>query len=721
MQKCSLCRVCVALCPVKVEIDAAGVPVSAKGDKDNSHSEGFFCAKGKYYPAMHRSDTRFLHSQKRMPDGELAAISSQAAIEEVAEKIQAIIDQHGPRAVAIYSGTLHYQASSTAAMASAWCNALGLKMLFSSGTIDQPGKQVAAAAHGHWLGGYFPFDECDAWLMLGSNPLVAISGGIPHANPGRRLKRAQKHGLKLVVVDPRRTETARQAALHIQPRPGTDPAILAGIIREIVDRDLCDREFLERHVDGFERLCAYVKPYTPERVAAIADIPPQQVTEAAQLFAAADKAVCTAATGANMSGWSNINEYLVLCLNTVCGVYRQEGDKVSNHGVLTTRREFKAQAIPPYPIAGYGKPLRIRDYSPAVCGLPTSALADEILLQGEGQVKALITIGGNPMTAWPDQEKTFAALSSLDLLVAVEPRQTPTTQLADYVLAPKLAFEKPETTLSTENLLSVGPAFGYTEPYGQYVPAIVDPPKGSDLLEDWEFFYGMAQQMVLQLTVRAGIFPIVGVQTPETEVDMVNKPDSEQVLDMVTKGSWVPLQALRDDPEKILFPEDVTVKTADAGWQARLDVGHQELLEDLESFGRGDKYAREGFDYRLISRRIPNSFNSCGTDTDGLRDRYMGNPAFMHPQDMLDKGLERGDVIIVQSPHNEVEAVAWPDKDLRRGLVSLSHGWGENPGGQGDVRRVGANSGRLMSVEVDCDRFSGIPLMSALPVKILPR
>ena len=91
----------------------------------------------------------------------------------------------------------------------------------------------------------------------------------------------------------------------------------------------------------------------------------------------------------------------------------------------------------------------------------------------------------------------------------------------------------------------------------------------------------------------------------------------------------------------------------------------------------------------------------------------------MHPQDMLDKGLERGDVIIVQSPHNEVEAVAWPDKDLRRGLVSLSHGWGENPGGQGDVRRVGANSGRLMSVEVDCDRFSGIPLMSALPVKIL--
>lgn len=720
MEARSLCRVCVALCPIKVEIDDQGKPIAAKGDKENSHSEGFFCSKGKHYPSVHTSEKRFLHSQKRMDNGQLSAIASSQAIEEVAEKIQTIIEKYGTRAVAIYAGTLFYQASSTAAMATAWYEALGIKMFFNSGTIDQPGKQVAAAAHGHWLGGYFSFDECDAWLLLGSNPLVAISGGIPHANPGRRLKRALAKGFKLIVIDPRRTETARQAALHIQPRPGTDPAILSGIIREVIEQGLCDRQFLEQYVDGFERLRDEVATYTPERVAEIADIPAEQIPEAARLFANAGKAICTASTGVNMSGWSNISEYLVLCLNTVCGVYRREGDKVSNHGVLTTRKQYKAQVVPPYPIDGYGEKLRVRDFSPSVCGLPTSALADEILLEGEGQIKALITIGGNPMMAWPDQQKAFEALKALELNVIVEPRQTASTDLADYVLAPKLAFEKPDTTLSTENLNSVSPSLGYTEPYGQYVPAIVDVPAGSDLLEDWEFFYGLAQHMGLQLNLKAGTFPIVGTETPVVEMNMSDKPSADQVLDMVTKDSWVPLDELRNNPDKIFYPEDVHVQAADEGWQAKLDVGNPLMMEDLQEFGQGDKYARDGYDFRMISRRIPNAFNSYGIDIDGLKDRYMGNPAFMHPDDLAEKGLKCGDIVVIQSPHNQLEAVAWPDKDLRRGLVSLSHCWGENPDGKGDVRKVGANSGRLMSVEVDYDRFSGIPLMSALPVKVLP-
>lgn len=721
MEKSSLCRVCVALCPIKVEIDEQGKPVAAKGDKDNSHSEGFFCSKGKYYPSVHTSDKRFLHSQKRMDNGKLESIGSSQAIKEVADKIQGIIDKYGTRAVAIYAGTLFYQTSSTAAMATAWYEALGMKMFFNSGTIDQPGKQVAAAAHGHWLGGYFSFDESDAWLLVGSNPLVAISGGVPHANPGRRLKRAKARRLKFMVIDPRRTETARQADLHIQPRPGTDPAILAGIIREVIEQGLCDWDFLDQHVDGFERLREEVAAYTPEKVAEIADIPAEQISEAARIFATAKKASCTASTGVNMSGWSNISEYLVLCLNTVCGVYRRVGDKVSNHGVLTTRKQYKAQAVPSYPIDGYGEKLRVRNFSPSICGLPTSALADEILLEGEGQIKALITIGGNPMMAWPDQQKAFDALKALELNVIVEPRQTASTDLADYVLSPKLAYEKPDTTMSTENLNSVSPSLGYTEPYGQYVPAIIDPPEGSDLLEDWEFFYGLAQHMGLQLNLKAGTFPIVGTETPVVAMDMVNKPSSDEVLDMVTKDSWVPLEELRKNPDKILYPEEVVVQAADEGWLAKLDVGNPVMMEDLQEFGRGDKYAREGYDFRMISRRIPNAFNSYGIDIDGLKDRYMGNPAFMHPDDLAEKGLKRGDVVLIESPHNEVEAVAWPDKDLRRGLVSLSHSWGESPGGKGDVREVGSNSGRLMSVEVDYDRFSGIPLMSALPVKVSTR
>ncbi len=721
MEKKSLCRICTAQCPIVVEVDETGRPISARGDKDNPHSEGFFCLKGKHFPDLHTHPNRLRHSLARGPSGALEPVDAEDAMDAVATRLQAILDEYGASAVAVYMGTLFYQLPQTASVATAFMNALRLRLRFSSGTIDQPGKQTAAAAHGHWLGGSHVFDECDTWMLVGTNPLVAISGGVPHANPARRLKRAQARGLQLIVIDPRRTETAKQAALHIQPKPGTDPAVLAGIIREIIVQQRVDEHFVAENVDGFETLRREVEPFTPEVVAARADVEPDQIRQAARIFGSADTGVATAGTGANMSGWSNITEYLVLCLNAICGRYRTAGDHVVNPGVLTTRREFKAQAIPPYPVDGFGKPLRSRpDLPPAVCGLPTSALADEILLGGDSPIKALITIGGNPMRAWPDPKKTRAALEALDLHVCVEPHLTDTARLADFVLAPRLPLETPGCSLSTENLFTVSPALGYTEPYGQYAPPIAEPPPDSDLREDWEFFYGLAQRMGLELTLSAGVFPIMGVDTPTARLDMQNKPTSEEILDLVTKGSRIPLDRLRANPDEVIFDneEPVYVEPRDPGHTDRLDVGSALMFEELHDFSAGDRFAREGFDYRMISRRMANTFNSVGTDIEALTSRYGTNPAFMHPADLEREGLVRGDLIRIASPHGEIEAVAWPDKDLRPGLVSMCHCWGSDPAEQSDVRKVGVNIGLLISVEEDCARFSGIPLMSALPVRV---
>ncbi|MFK7897801.1 MAG: molybdopterin-dependent oxidoreductase [Myxococcota bacterium] len=717
----TICRICTAQCPIVVEVDAAGRPISARGDKENPHSEGFFCLKGKHFPEMHTSPNRLRTSLHRDASGKLAPVASGQAMDEVAERLQAVIDEHGRGAVAVYTGTLFYQLPQTAATATAFMNALGLRLRFSSGTIDQPGKQTAAAAHGHWLGGSPAFDGCDTWMLVGTNPLVAISGGIPHANPARRLKRAQERGMQLIVIDPRRTETAKQAALHLQPLPGTDPAVLSGLIREVIEQGLVDAAFVEQNVDGYEELAAAVAPYTSEAVEERAGVPAAQLREAARIFASAQKGSVTAGTGANMSGWSNITEYLVLCLNSICGRFRKAGDLVENPGVLTTERAFKAQPLPPYPVDGYGKPLRSRpDQPPAVCGLPTSALADEILLEGDDRVRALITIGGNPMRAWPDQKKTLAALEALDLHVVVEPRMTDTAALADFVLAPKLPLETPGSTLSTENLFTVSPGLGYTEPYGQYVPPIVEPPEGADLLEDWEFFYGLAQRMGLELDVQAGVFPIMGTKTPSTPLDMKTPPSSEEMLDLVSKGSRIPLERLRAEPGKVLFTDEtpVYVEPREEGYAAKLDIGSALMFEELTAFAAGDPFAKANYPHRLVSRRMANSFNSVGTDIDALTRRYGTNPAFMHPEDLADQGLARGDLIRVQSAHGELEAVAWPDKDLRRGLVSMCHCWGASPATENDARQVGANTGLLISVNENTARFSGIPLMSALPVRV---
>jgi anaerobic selenocysteine-containing dehydrogenase len=721
--KKSLCRICTAQCPIVVELDERGAPIAARGDKQNPHSEGFFCLKGKHFPEMHTSPHRLRHSLARGSDGGLAPIDSQRAIAEVAARIQDVIDEHGRDAVAVYVGTLFYQLPQTAAMATAWMDALGLRLRFNSGTIDQPGKQTAAAAHGHWLGGIHVFDESDTWMLVGTNPLVAISGGIPHANPSRRLQRAQARGLDLIVIDPRRSETARRARLHIQPRPGSDPAILAGILREVIEQGHVDEAFVRQHVDGFERLRAAVDGFTPRVVAERADVPAEQIAQAARLFGSARRGSATAGTGANMSGWSNISEYLVLCLNTICGRHPRAGETVANPGVLTTRRDFKAQALPPYPVDGYGKPLRTRpDIAPAACGLPTSGLADEILHPGADRVRALVTIGGNPMRAWPDQQRTFDALQALELHVAVEPRLTDTARLADYVLAPKLPLETPGSTLSTEALFTVSPALGYTEPYAQYAPPIAEPPPGSDLLEDWEFFYGLGQAMGLELELKAGVFPIPGVATPRTRLDMEHKPSSEQVLDYCAKGSRIPLDRLRNDREHVLFDDEdeVRVLPPDDGHEGRLCVGSELMFEELRDFAKGDRFEREGYGYRMISRRMANTFNSVGTDIEALTARYGTNPAFMHPDDLAREGLARGDRVRIASPHGEVEAVAWPDKDLRLGLVSMCHCWGASPDDDADVRQAGANVGRLISVTEDTARFSGIPLMSAIPVTVAP-
>lgn len=721
VEKKSLCRICTAQCPIVVGIDEAGQPISARGDKQNPHSEGFFCLKGKHFPDMHTGPNRLRHSLARGADGRLAPIDAERAMDEVASRLRSILDRDGPDAIAVYTGTLFYQLPQTAAMATAFLDALGLRLRFSSGTIDQPGKQIAAAAHGVWQGGSHVFDESDVWMLVGTNPLVAISGGIPHANPARRLERAQARGLALIVIDPRRTETARRAQLHLQPRPGSDPAVLAGIVREVIAQGLVDRAFVAENATGLEVLERAVAPFTPEWVAVRADLPAEQIREAARLFARARKGSATAGTGANMSGWSNLTEYLVLVLNTLCGRFRRAGDRVANPGVLTTQRSFKAQALPPYRIDGYGKPLRSRpDMKPAVCGLPTSALPDEILLPGEDRVRALLTIGGNPMRAWPDPIRTKAALERLELHVCVEPRLTESARLAHYVLAPRLPLETPGSTLSTENLFTVSPALGYSEPYGQYAPPVARPPAGSDLREDWEFFYGLAQRMGLALELPAGVFPIPGVRTPKTKLDMQRKPSSEEVLDLVAKGSRIPLARLRADPTRVLFDDEppVVVEPRDAGHTARLDVGCETLLRELETFAAGDRFARDGYAYRLVSRRMSNTFNSLGTEIEALASRYGTNPAFIHPDDLAREGLQREALVRIRSPHGELEAVAWPDPDLRPGLVSMCHCWGSMPGEPADVRRTGSHVGLLISVEEDCARFSGIPLMSAIPVRL---
>ena len=724
-QKIAMCRFCHALCSLKVQMQD-GVAVNVVGDKHNPVYHGYSCAKGRELPNQHRHPDRLLHSVKRAKDGAFAPVAFERASAEIAARLRELLDRYGPRCVAMYSGTHSFPYATTQPMATAFMDAIASPMRFTSNTIDKPGKSIAMALHGTWAAGAQVFDRSDTWLMVGTNPLISKSGGIPNSNPARRLHLANKRGFKLIVIDPRRTEVAKKAYLHLQPRPGEDPSILAGMINVIISESLHDADFVQNNAEGFEQLQEAVKPFTPSYVEARAGIPAQQLLEAAQVFASAKGGCTTVGTGPNMAPRGMVTEYLSQVLITLCGRWLKEGESVPNNGAMMPRRNAKAQANPRGPAFGYGEKLRVRGFTDAACGLPINALPDEILMPGEGKVRALINLCGNPVSAWPDQEKTKEALQALDLHITLDWRLSETARLADYVIAPKLSLERPGLSLPNESLSFMGVGFGYPEPYAQYVPVVQSTPPGSDLIEEWEFFYHLARDMALPLNLQTCYPWAVPDPKPDpVSLDMENKPTTEELYELMTAQGRIPLAEVKKHPHGFVFtePTDI-VAPKDKDCPNRLDIGASVVLEQLGEIRAETFVSAIGTDsqapypFRLISRRMDRIYNSNGMQFEKLTHRYPYNPAFMHPRDLQELQLSASDIIEIASAYGSILGVVEVDDTVRPGVISMAHCFGGISNDERQVRDIGSNTGILAQFESEYDPITGIPRMSDIPVKI---
>ncbi|MBA6413068.1 molybdopterin-dependent oxidoreductase [Parahaliea sp. F7430] len=715
----SFCRACHACCGVLVDIEK-GVPIRVRGDKENPLFQGFCCIKGQNYAAQRNSPNRLWYSQKRQPDGSYLPIPVDQAIDEIAVKLTSLIKEHGARSVAAYIGTFGSTSSSAnSVMSGAWMTAIGSPMTFTSNTIDQPGKFVAAALFGRWMAPSHNFLQAQATLLIGMNPLVSMSGGIPHTNPGRHLTDALKRGMKLIVIDPRRSETARRAQIHLQPKPGADIPILAAMLQFIIDNELYDAEFVADNTTGLSSLRAALEVYTPEVVTELSGLDYEQITEAAREFATAGSGVATAGTGPNMSGNTTLLEYLVLCLNTLCGRWLRAGEQVTEPATLSEFVQPIAQAQSPSPefAYGFGEQLRVRNLSSTAAGLPTAALPDEILLPGEGQVKALISHGGNPVSIWPDQVKAIESIRALELSVQIDLTMSTTARESDYVIAVRHPLEMPGITLTHEFMNSYAPGFGTTAPWAQYSPAVVEPPEDSDLLEDWQFFYRLAQRMELQLEATPILWHGTSGIEPWT-VDMTHEPTTDDIFEFVTKAGRVSLEEVKQYPAGAIFADPaVIVAPKEANWEGRLDLANNEMMSNLmRSVHSGE--TKGAYPFRLVSRRQINVLNSSWHDNPGQVRGDSHNPAFMHPLDMEALELNNGMGISLSSEHGTISAVVKADKNLRRGVISMSHGWGGLPEQDQAFRDIGSNTGKLISNDSHYERYTGLPRMSNIPVAV---
>lgn len=710
-QHTAICRVCHSFCGLKVTVED-GKLTKVVGDKDNPMYFGYSCIKGREMPRQLYNPNRVLRPNK-LEGKERKDVSSAQALDDIAAKLTHIIDQHSPRAVALYAATFAFPYPSGSAMAAAFMKAIGSPMSFSSGSIDQPGKPVAVALHGRWHAGPQTFAESDTWMLVGANPVISKWGGIPQYNPAKRLHDALKRGMKLIVIDPRRTESAEKAHIHLQCKPGEDPTILAGIANVIISEELYDKEFLDGDVEGFDALKQTVAEFTPDYVARRAGVPAEQLVEAARVYAAGERGMTTAGTGPNMAPRGSLTEYLVLVINTLCGRWLREGEKMPNPFVLLPERRGKAQTEPKPEAWGYGEQLRVRGLSDNAGGLTAAALADEILLEGEGQVKALINVGGNPMAAWPDQLKTYEAMKTLDLNVCLDPNMSATAKLAHYVVPPKIGLEAAAMSAPNEGIWFYGASTGFPEPYAQYQSKILDAPKGSDLLEEWEFFYGLAQRMDLQLKI-AGV-----------ALDMTNKPTTDDLHEILCAGSRIPLSEVKKYPHGHIFDDpSILVLPKDEDCEEKLDIGNDFMMGDLREIIEEPVTDHAGyettmtFSHRLVSRRLHEVYNSTGHDIPALVRNHSYNPAFMNPGDLEAMGLKPGDVVEISSDHASILGIVEEAEDVRSGVISMAHAWGDAPEHDSQVRFIGSNTGRLTNVEKDYDERIGMPRMSAIPVNL---
>lgn len=704
--------------------------VKVAGDPDNPMFQGYTCDKGRALPDIHNNPQRLLGSRRRTAGGDHVPIDSGRAMDEIAAKLQEIIARHGPRSVAFYLGTNGLPYPASALTANAFSRAIESPMFFTANTIDQPGKQIALAAHGHWLGGDIDFHEADSWLLVGTNPLVSKAIGIPGQNPSRNLREAIGRGMKLIVIDPRRSQTAARAAIHLQPRPGEDATILAGMINLIITEKLYDAEFLADNVTGFAELAAAVSGYTADYVAERADISREDFVAATRLFATHGRrpGMVNAGTGANFGLHGSLVEYLCLCLTTICGRWQRAGQRVTRPNTLMPAFTAKAQAHPPYESWGYGEKLRVRGLTDTVSGMPTAALADEILLEGDGQVKALICIGGNPMAAWPDQRKTERALTSLDLLVTLDTEMSLTARLADYVIAPRMQMETPAMTQGSELIKYYTSGTGVPAAYAQYAPRLVEPPAGADLVEEWQFFLGLAKRMDLQMFFvnffggGGGRFmesaPVVVVMDKDTDLT------TEELFAQMCTDSRIPLEEVARHEHGCIFDVDAVVQERDAGCTDRLDVGNEVLLAELVEVRAEDyrgSHDTAAYPFWLIPRRHKNFMNSSGTRLRKLNGGKAYNPAYMHPEAIAALGLTSGSPVTITSPHDYIPSVLEADDTLRTDVIAMHHAFGGLTSEDGEVLDLGGNVGRLVPTDVEYDPITGLPRQGNIPVQVTPR
>ncbi len=710
-KKKTFCRNCSALCAMEVTVED-GRLTGAAPDGSVSPYGPYLCAKGLASIDFHNgAEGRLFHSLRRDAGGALVPVPAEQALDEVADALGGLVARHGPRSVALYHGTGAYRSVLGGQLEKSFLSALGTPNLFSTMTIDQSAKWVTAGRMGVMASGKPAFQDVDLAVIAGNNPVVShqtapFTAGASGA-PGRHYAAARARGMRMVVIDPRRTETARYADLFIQPLPGHDAALFAAIAHILLRDGTYDRDFCRRFAGQLEELRTAVAPFTPELAARRADVPVEQIEQAARWLGEARRPFVGSGTGPSMSAHSNLNDHMIEAVNALVGGYKRAGDRVYNPGTLNPRRLVET-AVAPSRSWERGVKCRTEDVGPLFGEFPTALLPREILEPGPGRIRALIVFGGNPLMGLGDPARAVPAFEALDLLVMLDARLNETADHADYVIATSQPYERHDVSIPGDSL--------YPEAFAQYTAPVVPRPEG--VIDDWEFFWEVAARMGLPLTLKYWNYGLDFDAIPDgLPLDMEQRPDPEDMIRYLCRRSRVPFDELRANPAGVrpdLPPQYVEPAADDNG--ARLELCPPDVAAELAQVLEEQPDRR--FGYLLTSRRILEAINGAYREAAATRRRYPVNWAFLNPEDMADEGIAEGDLIRLDSEDGSLTAIARAEDGLRRGVISMTHFFGRIDR-SGDPRKDGGSyTGLLTSLQHSLQPIDFMPRFSGIPVNL---
>jgi len=675
----TFCRICESLCGLEVSVNQNKI-VDIQPDKEHVASMGFACPKGLKQHRLFDSPDRLKYPMKKREKG-WERISWEQALKEIGDKLKSIIKENDPDSIAMYVGTAAGFGVLHPVFAQGFMTGIGSKSMFASATQDCSNKfSVSHKMYG------FPFTQpfpdilnTECLIIVGANPMISKWSFLQVPNPSKHIKEIQSRGGKVIVIDPRKTETAKICSEHIYIRPNTDVFFYLSFLDEVIKQGGVDHDRVDKYSTGFESLIELAQKWPPENSEEVTGISSANVKQLVKTYLQANGASLYCSTGVNMGTNGSLAFWIQECINFITGNLDKKGGTLVGRGVID------------FPKFGVNKGLltrtdrsRIGNFQSVNDAYPGGILADEILTPGKKQIKALFVTGGNPLITMANSNRLRKAFNQLELLVTLDILPTETASIGTYMLPCTTPLERPDLPFIFPLMLGL-----QTRPYLQATESIIKPE--AEQRDEGSIYLALA---------KAADFPIFGSKFAQkffeflTWINSLGKHKIFQksipqkfLLNLLLKitgqkgfrsllrykhGYLRKSHIENDFLDKRMVTDDKKINLAP---QAFIDQASK-LEIDYKSEIKGKNQ------FKLITRRAVTTHNSW---THNFEEFVQGprytNYLYMNSKDASDLGLNNGDMVDVSSNTAMVRLPLKLDDDLGLKTVALPHGWGHQASG----------------------------------------